>query len=71
MLIAGITTFPATVTAEDKDAELKTLLSSMKFYHFNKAEKAPDFILNALDGQIVQLSQMQDEVIMLGFWTTW
>lgn len=39
----------------------------------SKAEvkKAPDFILNDINGKAVKLSDFKDKVVILNFWATW
>ncbi|HDQ71647.1 MAG TPA: TlpA family protein disulfide reductase [Chloroflexi bacterium] len=33
--------------------------------------QAPDFTLNSLSGEAITLSDFQDQVVILDFWTTW
>ncbi|MFO7172724.1 MAG: TlpA disulfide reductase family protein [Bacillota bacterium] len=34
-------------------------------------EPAPDFALETLDGQVVRLSDLRGQVVLLNFWATW
>ncbi|EGA89248.1 cytochrome c biogenesis protein [Planococcus donghaensis MPA1U2] len=36
-----------------------------------KGEKAPDFQLTTLDGEVVRLSDYQGQKVILNFWATW
>lgn len=34
-------------------------------------EQAPDFALRGLDGEVVRLSELQGQTVVLNFWATW
>ena len=47
------------------------LLASVDMHHFTDPVKAPDFELNSVQGERVNLAQYRGKVVLLSFWATW
>ncbi len=47
------------------------LLASMDMRHFTDPVKAPDFELNSVEGEKINLSSYRGKVVLLSFWATW
>lgn len=47
------------------------LLASVDMHHFTDPVKAPDFELNSVQGEKVNLAQYRGKVVLLSFWATW
>ncbi|MBW2407362.1 MAG: redoxin domain-containing protein [Deltaproteobacteria bacterium] len=49
----------------------KNPLSNANFLEFKDKNTAPDFMLNDLEDNPIQLEAFQGKVVLLYFWTTW
>jgi cytochrome oxidase Cu insertion factor (SCO1/SenC/PrrC family) len=47
------------------------LLASVDMRHFTDPVKAPDFELNSLEGERINLASYRGKVVLLSFWATW
>jgi cytochrome oxidase Cu insertion factor (SCO1/SenC/PrrC family) len=59
---------PAEANTTDRVAEL---LASVDMQHFTDPVKAPDFDLNSIEGERINLSHYRGKVVLLSFWATW
>ncbi|MEM5948499.1 TlpA disulfide reductase family protein [Spirochaetia bacterium 38H-sp] len=59
------------ITKVSKDTSLEDYLKNAGFATPDKPVKAPDFIVKALDGKDVSLSDYEGKVVFLNFWATW
>ena len=59
---------PGKAKTNDRVAEL---LASVDMRHFTDPVKAPDFELNSLEGERINLSRYHGKVVLLSFWATW
>jgi len=53
------------------DNRVAELLASVDMQHFTEPVKAPDFELDSVDGERINLSQYRGKVVLLSFWATW
>ena len=53
------------------DNRIAELLASVDMRHFTNPVKAPDFELNSVQGERINLSQYRGKVVLLSFWATW
>ena len=47
------------------------LMASMNITRIAESPKAPDFVLQDLEGKSVRLSDLRGKVVLINFWTTW
>jgi cytochrome oxidase Cu insertion factor (SCO1/SenC/PrrC family) len=47
------------------------LMASMKITRIAESPKAPDFVLQDLEGKSFRLSDLRGKVVLVNFWTTW
>jgi cytochrome oxidase Cu insertion factor (SCO1/SenC/PrrC family) len=47
------------------------LMASMKITRIAESPKAPDFVLQDLEGKSYRLSDLRGKVVLVNFWTTW
>lgn len=47
------------------------LMASMKITRIAESPKAPDFVLQDLEGKSFRLSDLRGKVVLINFWTTW
>ncbi len=47
------------------------LMNSMQIMSISEEIKAPDFVLQNLQGNSVRLSELRGKVVLVNFWTTW
>lgn len=59
---------PVDAKANNRVAEL---LASMDMRHFTDPVKAPDFELNSLEEERINLASYRGKVVLLSFWATW
>jgi thiol-disulfide isomerase/thioredoxin len=45
--------------------------STKAFEEFKYGEKAPDFELSTLDGEVIRLSDYLGKIVIVDFWATW
>ncbi|HBH61452.1 MAG TPA: hypothetical protein DDX85_06895 [Nitrospiraceae bacterium] len=53
------------------DTRVAELLASVDMHHFTEPVKAPDFELNSVQGERIDLSRHRGNVVLLSFWATW
>ena len=53
------------------DTRVAELLASVDMHHFTEPVKAPDFELNSVQGERIDLSRYRGNVVLLSFWATW
>jgi cytochrome oxidase Cu insertion factor (SCO1/SenC/PrrC family) len=57
-----------------KSREITTdqdLMASMNITRIAESPKAPDFVLQDLEGKSFRLSDLRGKVVLINFWTTW
>jgi cytochrome oxidase Cu insertion factor (SCO1/SenC/PrrC family) len=47
------------------------LMASMNITRIAESPKAPDFVLQDLEGKNFRLSDLRGKVVLINFWTTW
>jgi cytochrome oxidase Cu insertion factor (SCO1/SenC/PrrC family) len=47
------------------------LMASMNITRIAESPKAPDFVLQDLEGKSFRLSDLRGKVVLINFWTTW
>ncbi len=53
------------------DIEIAELMTSMNMNALAEPYEMPDFTLNSIGGESVQLGQLRGNVVLLSFWATW
>ena len=72
-----VPSFARRVLSYGKDWLIAILITLFGFWALSQwrapdlPEYAPDFSLETIDGQSVQLSSLQGKTVVLNFWTTW
>jgi peroxiredoxin len=66
LLMAALLLFTLPAYGEEKD-----LFSKIGIHAIRDKKKAPDFHLEGLNGQKVQLNALKGKIIILNFWATW
>ena len=74
-LIIGFAVISFVITAFDYESGLNILkthsYSAISFKYSEDGEKAPDFELSTLDGELIKLSDYVGKIVLLDFWATW
>jgi hypothetical protein len=55
----------------ETDTRVAELLASVNMHHFTDPVKAPDFELNSVEGERINLARYRGKVVLLSFWATW
>lgn len=55
----------------ETETRVADLLASVDMHHFTDPVKAPDFELNSVEGERINLSRYRGKVVLLSFWATW
>jgi hypothetical protein len=59
------------LSTEQGRESLSGLMESMYIEKVAPGQKAPDFKLYSLNGEMVRLSDYRGKVVLLSFWATW
>lgn len=51
--------------------KVEELFEKVKIQPLKELQKAPDFLLNNLEGKTIQLKSLRGKVILINFWATW
>jgi len=70
VVLVALLSFNLDAKTEDKPPD-QDLMASMKITRTLKSTKAPDFVLQDLEGKSYRLSDLRGKVVLVNFWTTW